>query len=223
MDEWEKFNNVLKYEPDTGFLYWKVSLSNCVHAGDRVGGKTSNVYRIMNVFNKAYFEHRIIWFLYYKKWPTKPIDHINGIRDDNRICNLREVTDRENNQNLGCHRNGRLIGTFLPTWYKENNPKWYARLKIHKVHYFLGPFDKEEDAEHAYLEAAGKADADPNWVPYIKKSCAGCREEVPGRWRARIIIDHKEYGLGSYSSFEEAHDAYIKAKKELKEKRKTNG
>ena len=57
----------------------------------------------------------------------------------------------------------------------------------------------------------------------VKKVCAGCREEIPGRWRARIIIDHKEYGLGSYSTFEEAHETYLKAKKELKEKRAING
>jgi len=223
MDEWGKFNNAFRYDPDTGFLYWKSSATNSVHVGDRAGSKTVNIYRTVMIFNKAYFEHRVIWFLYYKKWPSKHIDHINGIRDDNRICNLREVTDRENNQNLGCHREGRSVGTFQSKYYSKRYSKWYAKLKIHKVSYPLGPFETEEEAASAYLEAAAKADSDPNWVPYIKEACAGCREEAPGRWRVRIIMNHKEYGFGSYPTFEEAHEVYMKAKKELKEKKALNG
>ena len=44
------------------------------------------------------FMHRAAWALYYGRWPSE-IDHLNGIKTDNRLCNLREVSRSENDQN----------------------------------------------------------------------------------------------------------------------------
>ena len=45
----------------------------------------------------------------YGKWPENEIDHINGIKDDNRINNLRDVTNRQNALNVGVFKNNKLI------------------------------------------------------------------------------------------------------------------
>ena len=48
---------------------------------------------------RQYLQHRVAWALHYGEWPASFIDHINHIRDDNRIHNLRVVTRAENNSN----------------------------------------------------------------------------------------------------------------------------
>lgn len=97
-----------------------------------------------------YFKaHRLAWLLEYKKWPQKKIDHINGIRNDNRIANLREVTPRENNQNTKKHRDGKLVGAC----FNKENKKWRSVIQINKKNIHLGYFETELDAHREYNKA----------------------------------------------------------------------
>lgn len=88
--------------------------------------------------------HHFIWWMRHKYVPEKgmQIDHINGIRDDNRISNLRIVTHQENQWNQtkakGCSKVG---------------DKWLAQISVDKKHFRLGVFDREEDAISAYQRA----------------------------------------------------------------------
>jgi hypothetical protein len=56
-------------------------------------------YLIIKIKGKQFKAHRLAWFLYYGYFPKKELDHINHIRNDNRILNLREATRIENIQN----------------------------------------------------------------------------------------------------------------------------
>ena len=56
----------------------------------------STGYRYVEINGISYYSHRLIWFMHYGTWPKGQIDHINGIKDDNRIENLREATASEN-------------------------------------------------------------------------------------------------------------------------------
>ena len=76
-----------------GSLWWKKSRSHC-KVGKRFG-TYNNGYRQGSILGKIYKEHHLVWFKYHNKFPVF-LDHINGIRDDNRIENLREATDRTN-------------------------------------------------------------------------------------------------------------------------------
>lgn len=81
--------------------------------------------------------------------PTHQVDHINGIKSDNRIANLRWVTPRQNCQNKKCHQNGRLVGTF----YEVSRRKWQAALVVNGRKKHLGRFNTAEEAHAAYLKA----------------------------------------------------------------------
>lgn len=93
------FRELLDYNPDTGDFTWKVS-SGRVKAGSPTGASTSSDgYRQIGILGKLYLAHRVAWIITYGKWPDGQIDHINRIRHDNRICNLRDVPQHINARN----------------------------------------------------------------------------------------------------------------------------
>ena len=161
---------LLDYDPDTGIFIWRKRPTNMFLAGKQTAehnaatwngkwaGKPAGVikkegYIKISIYAKAYRAHRLAWFYYYGVWPKKEIDHINGVRDDNRIANLREATRSENNQNkVKTKGSSRFIGV---SWDK-NRLKWIAKIKLNKRTYTLGRFDSEINAYDAYLRAKAK-------------------------------------------------------------------
>lgn len=95
----ENVNEIFTYCNDTGKLYWS-DARHLIKAGDPVGYVTPKGYLRLSYKGKNYFVHRVVWLLNIGDWPTNFIDHINGIPDDNRLDNLRDVTIEENNQNI---------------------------------------------------------------------------------------------------------------------------
>ena len=66
------------------------------------------------------------------------IDHIDGIKTNNSISNLRAVTDRENSQNQKCHRNGKLVGACFEKRIAHRSKPWKAYIRINGVLKHLG-------------------------------------------------------------------------------------
>lgn len=138
----ELLKEILEYNPDTGHLTW---LSNKyarkVWVGGRAGSLRKNGYREIKLFKKTYKEHRLIWFMVYGYWP-KVVDHINHVRDDNRLSNLREVTHAENMRNLS--NNSNTITGEQGIHYR--NHKYYAVIKLNGKKVFQKSFDTFEEA-----------------------------------------------------------------------------
>jgi hypothetical protein len=148
----ELVRELLDYNPDTGTVIWKVKHSAMGKAGKVVGASKTQNYKTVYLYGISYNLHRVIWLMVYGKWPTKHIDHINGIRGDNRLINLREVTMTENQLNRTFHRKGGLPFT---TYHKKDK-KWRAMLpstisKKHKISRYLGSFDTQEEAHDTVL------------------------------------------------------------------------
>jgi len=123
--------------------YWykiKISL-----ATQKCGYKYYSIY----INKKRYGLSRIIYKAHNKDWDitdnskNNHIDHINRDSTDNRIKNLRVVTNQQNHFN----RNAKGY-----SWSKKEN-KWRAQIRINGKAKFLGYFDNDEDAHIAYLNA----------------------------------------------------------------------
>ena len=106
----EELRELLRYEPETGKLYWLPRTSgwkgfNATYAGKEAFTATdSGGYRIGSLNKARYRAHQVIWALAHGDWP-EVIDHINGDRSDNRIENLRNATDAENRKNARKYKN----------------------------------------------------------------------------------------------------------------------
>ena len=83
------------------------------------------------------------------------IDHVNGNKHDNRICNLRQVSSRENVQNQRrahvSNKSSGLLGVTV-----KANGKCQARIFVGGKNLYLGSFDDAESAHEAYLVAKRK-------------------------------------------------------------------
>jgi hypothetical protein len=146
----EYLKSILQYDKDTGLFTWVINKSGI--RGLIAGSIDFKGYRIIGINNKRYRSHRLAWLYVYGKLPMGIIDHINGIVDDNRIENLRDVTSRINNQNTKSHRSGKLVGC---SWAKHTN-RWMARIKTNGKTKYLGYYDTELEAHKAYLKYISK-------------------------------------------------------------------
>jgi len=107
-------------------------------------------YKQGSVFGKVVIAHRVAWAIYYGHWPSGQIDHINGDRTDNRICNLRIVSCHENMLNKGIQSNN-SSGAVGVSKYK--NSKWFAHIRVNGRRIHLGYYDDFESALKARIDA----------------------------------------------------------------------
>ncbi len=147
----EALKNLLRYEPDTGSFIW---IKRCGKRG--VVGKVAGTvdfggYVVVTICGKRHKAHRLAWLYVHGRWPTFAMDHINGIRTDNRLSNLREATCAENQQNRGKPRNNKS-GMLGVSWSGAAG-KWRASIRLGGKGFNLGSFDRQEDAHAAYLSA----------------------------------------------------------------------
>jgi hypothetical protein len=140
----EELKRVLDYNPDTGIFVWK--LKNRAHKSGVIAGNIHRFgYRRISVNKTECKAHRLAWLYVYGEWPTKHIDHINGIKDDNRICNLRDVSQRDNSLNKKIHREGKLQGC---TFHKNG---WQVGINENGRQRYIGRYKTEQEAHARYL------------------------------------------------------------------------
>ena len=113
---------------EDGKLFWRISPNNRAPVGAEVGTLRSDGYRQVKFRGTRYLTHRLIVLYHHGYLPENQIDHINRVRDDNRIENLREVTRSCNMRNSGLQTNN-TSGIKGVCWDKRRK-KWYARIKV---------------------------------------------------------------------------------------------
>lgn len=87
----KRVRELLDYDPETGLLTWKVNRGKANVEG-KAGTLGGTGYIHLTIDSKQYLAHRVIWLWNYGYFPENDVDHINRVRSDNRICNLREVS-----------------------------------------------------------------------------------------------------------------------------------
>lgn len=143
---WAELDALLRYEPQTGKLIWKTNNhSKSVRPNTEAGCvNKANGYRTITLFGLSYPAHHVAWFLYHQKWSEYQLDHINQVRDDNRIVNLREVTIAENARNRS-RRNNTETGEH-GIWFDRVRNKYVAEITMNRKRVFLKRFDDPDEA-----------------------------------------------------------------------------
>ena len=125
------------FEYSNGSLYRKVRTANCVYEGDKAGFTRKDGYRQIKVNQKPYLEHQIVFIMHYGFKPSI-IDHINGIKSDNRIENLREASFYENAHN--AKRKSTNTSGVKNVSYSKRPNAWLVRVQANKSRKLIGLF-----------------------------------------------------------------------------------
>jgi hypothetical protein len=141
------------YDEKTG-VFTRTKNKGKTFAGDRAGTLHSSGYEVIRIDDKLYKSHRLAWLYVYGFLP-KQIDHINGVKTDNRIENLRETNPSLNNQNRRNANKNSKSGFKGISWI-EKSKKWRVRIMKDYKEIRLGRYEKLDDAIKAYADGAKK-------------------------------------------------------------------
>jgi len=150
----EALRALLRYDASTGVIYWLYRAGVCRtwntrYAGTAAGSLDTKGYLAIKVNGRLYRAHRLAWILHYGEWPSDEVDHINGIRDDNRIANLRIATHQQQAWNMKGH------GKFLKG-VRKNGRGFMAQIAIRRKTLCLGTYSTEIEAHEAYRRKAAE-------------------------------------------------------------------
>lgn len=146
---------ILHYDEQTGDFFWKVSRGNqYTKPGMKAGFKDTYGHLGIEINGKRYLSHRLAWLYVFGHWPKNQIDHINRIRDDNKLSNLRDVEILENLQNKGNYKNN-------TSGYKgvvvNKSGKFIAQITINGKSKYLGSYKTPQEASDVYQNAFEKS------------------------------------------------------------------
>lgn len=163
---------LLEYNPATGELFWRKrnealfdSLRACKSWNGKYAGKLaftsthSTGYLSGSVFGKSYLAHRVIWILYYGSDPDI-IDHDNGVKSDNKLANLKDVSPTNSMRNTPKpkHNTSGIVGVH----WASHISKWAATIKVNKKSNHLGYFENFDNAVSARKNAEQLHNFNPN-------------------------------------------------------------
>jgi len=155
-----RLKEVLSYDENTG-VFSRRNNGRGVKA-NRIAGWVNKVngYRTLNLDCDHYKEHRLAFLYMTGSWPSHHVDHINGVRADNRWCNLREATAHENHKNR--EMSDKNTSGFVGVSWNESRGKWCAQITVMRKAMNLGRFTHKEDAIAARKAANLKYGFHPN-------------------------------------------------------------
>lgn len=145
----DELKSLFSYDPSVGVFIRKIDRGP-FKAGITAGTKGNQGYIRIQIGKKIYGGHQLAWMYIHGEFPSKLVDHINSIRHDNRIENLRLVTPSENAQNLKKARSDNGSGLLGVT---PIDGKWVSRIMLNGKSFYLGYFETPELAHTAYINA----------------------------------------------------------------------
>jgi hypothetical protein len=155
---------LIAYNPETGEMRWLPRPREAFkresnfkawnkHSAGKLAVNTPERegYRHGDILGRTYKAHRVAWALYHGEWPADQIDHINGDKADNRIANLRVVSNAENNKNTSISKRNKtgVLGVF----YDKKNNVYLASICQNAQVINLGRFQTKEEAARARKQA----------------------------------------------------------------------
>ena len=155
--------SLLLYDGETGLLTWRRRQSS-MFSSDRIcnswnakwaGAKAftssnSRGYKTGSIFGRQFQAHRVAWALHYGCWPNDEIDHIDGIKTNNSIGNLRQATRAENCRNTrsAAGSTSKYLGVY------KRDDYWVAEIGGGGERESISGFSTEELAAEEYNRMA---------------------------------------------------------------------
>lgn len=156
----EFVREILDYDFLTGIFQWRYRPDrprkwNTRYAGQEAGTCGQNGYVYIQVPKPHnYFAHHLAWLHVHGVWPPQQMDHINGVRSDNRISNLRLATDSENSSNKIMQRNN--TSGHIGISFDPQRKLWRGRVNFQGKTYDAGFFETAEEAATARADLIAK-------------------------------------------------------------------
>lgn len=150
----ERLKELFHYDPDTGF-FTRLTSHNRWKKGQPPGYKNTCGHLEAGIDGNYYGLHRLAFLYMNGVWPNHEIDHIDGVKDNNKWANLREATRSMNMQNLVGARRDNKCGKLGVCWHKAAKA-WVAQISISGKKIHLGVFSDIDEAHRAYIEAKRK-------------------------------------------------------------------
>lgn len=160
----EILRQLLRYDPDTGKLYWKergpewfkpgttsaetrCAVWNARYAGQEALASVNTFGHLRGaVLDVPVMAHRAAWAIHYGEWPKDLIDHIDGNPAHNRIANMREVDQAQNKANSGKRPNRSPTSRFIGVQKIKATGRWGAAVVHNRQTHWCGTFPTEHDA-----------------------------------------------------------------------------
>lgn len=157
----DELKAILEYSTETGDFKWKIPRKGSKGQHIPAGTLTNKGYKDVCINGKKYGLHRLA-FLYMLGYMPTAVDHINGVKSDNRWANLRPATVRENSFN---YKGGDSISKYRNVYYDpRGNKKWFVRITTSEgVKMNLGYFMTAEEANEVASEAREKHHGEYYW------------------------------------------------------------
>lgn len=153
MLEYREALELFRYDYETGVLYWRWRINSRVPKTLEAGRqRKSSGYLDVQVHGRFYLVHRVVMLMCYGFYGEGlEVDHINHVRNDNRLVNLRFVTRRENtrNQSVSSKNTSGVTGVYSI----KGLQKYAAQIKVNRKLIYPGIFDTLEEAAAARAEA----------------------------------------------------------------------
>ena len=144
----DELKSLVHYNPDTGLFSW-IKKKPQGRYKENLGWITNKGYIEICIAQKRLKAHRWAWFYVHGELPDQ-IDHMNGIKDDNKLCNLRVVTNKQNHENRGFQKNN--TSGFKGVTKRGN--KFVAQITHNQKNIYIGIFESAELASNAYNKKA---------------------------------------------------------------------
>ena len=150
---YEQLRRQCSYDPETGVFTLRIG-RGAYKPGHQYSYANANGYLEIGLNGRVYAAHRLAWLYMTASFPSQFIDHINGVKTDNRWSNLREadqVINQQNRRKAKANNSTGLIG--VRHRVRRNKDEWTAQIYVDGCHKHLGSFCSPELAHIAYVKA----------------------------------------------------------------------
>lgn len=148
----EVVRSLFVYDAESGLFTRRIRINKAA-AGSKVGWFNACGYLQATIGQKKYRLHRLAWLYMTGEWPVGEVDHLNGVRTDNRWANLRDVSKLANHQNMRVAKITSKTGLIGVCSSGSGSKPYFARIRVGGRQRHLGSFATPQLAHEAYVAA----------------------------------------------------------------------